>query len=114
MIWARRALGLLVVAGATVVVPVPAPSSARAEVTITRAELLERFRKVPGLYARFREEKRMALLAQPLVNEGTLHFHRGKLARHTKRPVKSSVVMWPTSLRTFAERRGRPRGPRPW
>ena len=71
-----------------------AAGSARAEVTITRAELLERFRKVPGLYARFREEKRIALLVDPLVSEGTLHFvPPERLAKHVLQPAKSSVLI---------------------
>jgi hypothetical protein len=55
--------------------------------------LLDGLSTMPGLRAEFREEKRMALLAQPLVNEGTLHFSAGKLARHTSLPMRSSLVI---------------------
>ena len=36
--------------------------------------LLAEFSHMPGLEARFREEKRIALLVLPLVSEGTIHF----------------------------------------
>jgi Outer membrane lipoprotein carrier protein LolA-like len=55
--------------------------------------LLAGFAAMPGLQAEFREEKHMALLAEPLVNEGTLHFASGKLARHVTKPVASSVLI---------------------
>lgn len=56
--------------------------------------LLEKFRQMPGLEARFREEKRIALLAIPLVSEGRLYFARpARLARHTLAPEKSSVLI---------------------
>jgi hypothetical protein len=55
--------------------------------------LLGGFAAMPGLQAEFREEKHMALLAEPLVNEGTLHFSSGKLARHVTKPVASSVLI---------------------
>jgi hypothetical protein len=55
--------------------------------------LLAGFAAMPGLQAEFREEKHMALLAEPLVNEGTLHFSGGKLARHVTAPVASSVLI---------------------
>ena len=59
----------------------------------TLETLLARFSKIPGLSAKFREEKHMTLLARPLVNEGTLHFappHR--VARHVTKPSLSSVL----------------------
>lgn len=55
--------------------------------------LLAALAAMPGLYAEFREEKHMALLAAPLVNEGTLHYHGGMLARHTTTPMRSSLVV---------------------
>ncbi len=56
--------------------------------------LLAQLHEMPGLKARFREEKRMALLAKPLVSEGTLHFAPpAKLARYTKYPVRSWLVI---------------------
>jgi hypothetical protein len=56
--------------------------------------LLSQFAAMPGLEARFREEKRIALLAAPLVSEGSLHFAPpGRLARHTESPMRASVVV---------------------
>jgi outer membrane lipoprotein-sorting protein len=56
--------------------------------------ILSRFRGVPGLEAHFREEKKMTLLAAPLVSEGTLSFQApDKVARHTLTPRKASVVI---------------------
>jgi hypothetical protein len=56
--------------------------------------LLAAFSKSPGLYARFREEKRLAMLDAPLVNEGTIHFAPpNRLARHTERPVESTLLI---------------------
>ena len=69
-----------------------APPTAEQE-PVTVDGLLASFSKMPGLYAEFREEKQMALLAAPLVNVGTLHFTKGKLARHTTQPHKSSLVI---------------------
>jgi outer membrane lipoprotein-sorting protein len=62
--------------------------------------LLTRFRGIVGLSARYREEKRIALLAQPLVSEGTVHYAPpGRIARHTLTPTTSSVVLDGTTLR---------------
>lgn len=56
--------------------------------------LLARFAAIPGLSCSFREEKSIALLAVPLVNEGELHFAPpGRLARHTRSPSPSSLVL---------------------
>ena len=56
--------------------------------------LLGAFSKSPGLYAKFREEKKLAMLDTPLVNEGTIHFAPpGRLARHTTRPVESTLLI---------------------
>lgn len=67
---------------------------------VTIDSLLARFRGIVGLSARFREEKRIAMLAQPLVSEGTVHYAPpGKIARHTLTPSASSVVLDGTTLR---------------
>ncbi len=61
--------------------------------TVELEELLERFKQMPGLEARFREEKQIALLAAPLISEGVLHFAPpARLARHTLTPEKSSLL----------------------
>lgn len=67
---------------------------------LTLDVLLARFRAIPGLFARYREEKHIALLAEPLVSEGTVHFAPPRrVARHTVTPTPSSVVYDGTSLR---------------
>ncbi|HEY8376053.1 MAG TPA: outer membrane lipoprotein carrier protein LolA [Nannocystis sp.] len=80
-----------------------AAASAAPEASITLGELLGRFAGMTGLQASFREEKRMALLAAPLVNEGVIYFapngKRPRLARHTTRPSPSVVVIDGDALR---------------
>jgi hypothetical protein len=67
---------------------------------VTIDSLLARFHGIVGLSARFHEEKRIAMLAQPLVSEGTVHYAPpGKIARHTLTPSVSSVVLDGTTLR---------------
>ena len=49
---------------------------------------------MPGLSARFREERRLALLKKPLVSHGTLHFAPPDLlVRHVEEPVESTVLL---------------------
>jgi hypothetical protein len=61
---------------------------------LTLDALLERFKQMPGLEARFREEKRIALLAAPLISEGMLYFAPpARLARHTLEPARSSILI---------------------
>lgn len=70
------------------------PAAADDPPPLTLDGLLEAFTAVPGFEAKFREEKHIALLAAPLVNEGTFHYGRPDLmARHTDRPARSSVVI---------------------
>ncbi len=74
----------------------------------TLQSLLTRMAAMPGLSARFHEEKHMALLAVPLTNEGTLHFARGVgLVRHTEAPAASTVLIRgeQLSVGTGSERR---------
>jgi hypothetical protein len=53
----------------------------------------------PGLFARFHEEKQIALLVLPLKSDGTLHFDkRHGLAKHTLSPRKQSVLLSGTAL----------------
>ncbi len=84
-----------------------APPADRGE-KLTVDALLRSFAAMPGLYAKFREEKHMALLAAPLVNEGTLHYAKGKMARHTSKPMRSSLVILGTRLE-FGDESGRER-----
>lgn len=56
--------------------------------------LLARFAKAPGIFARYREEKHLAMLQAPLTSEGTIHFTPpGHLARHTLKPIKSTLLI---------------------
>jgi hypothetical protein len=67
---------------------------------ITLDSLLIRFRASPGLFANYREEKRIALLADPLVSEGTVHYAPPQqIARHARTPTRSSVVFDGKTLR---------------
>src|SRR5262245_42648560 len=67
---------------------------AAAPAPIGRDELLASLRALPGVFARYREEKRFALLAAPLVAEGTLHWAPpNRLARRQTSPVAAVVVV---------------------
>jgi hypothetical protein len=56
--------------------------------------LFTAFAKSPGLYAKFHEEKQIALLVAPLKSDGTVHFDPKKgLARHTTSPSKRSLLL---------------------
>ncbi len=67
---------------------------------MTLDSVLTRFRAAPGLFARYREEKRIALLAEPLVSEGTVHYAPPqRIARHARTPTPSSVVFDGKTLR---------------
>jgi outer membrane lipoprotein-sorting protein len=68
-----------------------APASATAP---TIESLLADFHKLPGLSAKFREEKTIALLAAPLVSEGTIDFAPpARLARRITSPSESTVLV---------------------
>lgn len=55
--------------------------------------------KSPGLLAKFREQKRIALLSAPLKSEGTVHFDRNRgLAKHTRTPAPKSVLLTSSAL----------------
>ncbi len=70
------------------------PPSAGADEGDALGSLLARFAAIPGLSCRFREEKSIALLAVPLVNEGELHFAApDRLVRHTRSPARSTLLL---------------------
>jgi outer membrane lipoprotein-sorting protein len=73
----------------------PATSAATAaEPPIEVAAVLAQLAKTEALSAHFHEEKRMALLAQPMNSEGTLYYAKPRLlARHTDKPRKSSLLL---------------------
>ncbi len=81
--------------------PAPAPAAATpAAEAVTLESLLGAFQKMPGLEARFVEDKHIGLLAAPLQSAGRLYFvPPGLLARHTDTPTKSSVVIAPDAVR---------------
>ena len=81
-------LGIGVFSGVALV-----PSPVQAAEAVTVDELLAGFAKMPGLYAEFRQESRFGLLAEPLIDTGTIHFADGTLARRTLTPTPSVVVM---------------------
>src|SRR5580658_7072923 len=67
---------------------------------VTLDGLLARFRSISGLYARYREDKRIALLAEPIVSEGTIHYAPPRrMARHTRTPSPAHVVLDGEALR---------------
>lgn len=109
--WMRGGLlvvGVLGFAGTAAAQPAPvgAPVAAPAAQTMTLDQLLTRFAGMSGLSAKFREEKFMALLAAPLVNEGTLYFApKGRLARHITAPAPATVLIDEGTLR-FADAGG--------
>ena len=48
----------------------------------------------PGLYARFREDKHITLLQQPLVSEGSIYFAPpARFARQTEKPIESTLII---------------------
>jgi hypothetical protein len=56
--------------------------------------LMTRFRASPGLVANFREEKRIALLADPLVSTGVVYYAPPRrFARQTSSPSVASLVL---------------------
>ena len=78
-------------AGARPPLAAPAPPPAPA---LTLDALMARFAALPGLSARFHEEKRMALLAVPLRSEGTLDYAPpSRLLRRTTAPNASFVLI---------------------
>lgn len=70
-------------------------------------ELLGQWKRSPGLYAKFRDEKHLAMLDAPLVSEGTIHFAPPqRLARRTETPIASVLVIDGNKL-SFGDAQGR-------
>jgi hypothetical protein len=68
--------------------------------------LLAQFAASPGLTARFSEEKRMALLREPLMSQGVLYFAPpDRLLRRVSEPVESSLLLRGDAL-TLGSARG--------
>lgn len=77
-----------------------------AQRSVSLSSLLARFAAMPGLEARFHEEKHIALLEAPLVSEGSLHFAPpGMLLRQIRSPSSSTVLIRDGQLRFSDGRR---------
>jgi len=86
---------------------VAAPAATTPAPTIAKDELLGLLRAVPGVRARYREEQHLALLAAPLVAEGTMYFAPpGRLAKHQTKPATARMVVDAGRL-AFADAYGR-------
>lgn len=76
-----------------------APPGAAVEVS-QLSQLMAAFSRMPGLEARFVEEKRIGMLARPLTSSGRLYFARpGLLLRRVEQPQKSEVIITPQELK---------------
>lgn len=54
---------------------------------------------MPGMSARFREERHLTLLRAPIQSEGTLYFAPpDRLARHVERPIPSILLVRGTQI----------------
>jgi hypothetical protein len=97
--WILVLAALLLATPAQAQAPAPvAPVAAAAAPSLE--QILARFAAMTGLSAKFREEKRIALLAAPLVNEGVLYFApKARLARHITVPAPATVLIDEGSLR---------------
>jgi hypothetical protein len=84
----------------------PTPGVAPTTPALTLAALMGRFAALPGLSARYHEERRMALLAVPLRSEGTLDYAPpSRLLRRTTAPTASFVLIRGGQLQFGDERR---------
>ena len=83
----------LLVLLATQLAPPPAAATAqRGAPTLDR--LLQGFQSMPGLSARFTEEKQIALLSRPVRSEGVLYFTPpGRLMRRVTAPTASAALI---------------------
>ena len=90
--WLAPSLAALL--GVALLVPVTALLAPPAPTPEALASLIADLAAIPGLEARFREEKRLALLAEPLVSEGALYYARpDRLRRSVEQPVPSTLVL---------------------
>ena len=75
------------------------------------AALFRGLAALPGLSARYREEKRLSLLVEPLVSEGAVWFvPPGELIRATRTPAWSTLVVRPNAV-TYTDDAGEQRMP---
>lgn len=91
----RRTSALL--APLLVLLGLPATAGAQGP---TLAQLLERFSALPGLEARYQEEKRIALLAVPTRSEGRIYFaNPDRLLRRQTSPEAATALIADGRLR---------------
>jgi len=68
--------------------------SAVASDAIDLESLVRGFAAMPGLSARFREERQISLLRVPLVSDGVLYFAPpDRIARHVEHPAASTLLV---------------------
>jgi hypothetical protein len=99
--WLCLALALPLSSSALVAQPTAATQEqVKAEPVRELSQLMAAFSRMPGLEARFVEEKRLGLLARPLTSQGRLFFARpGLLLRRVEQPQVSEVIITPDELR---------------
>jgi outer membrane lipoprotein-sorting protein len=100
--WKGYAVSLIagLLLGSTVSIAAAETTPAAAECQSELRRLLARFSSIPGLSARFREEKHIALLIRPIVSQGSVYFAAPKrFARHVDQPEKSRLVIDQSELR---------------
>jgi outer membrane lipoprotein-sorting protein len=98
----RRSIAFVLILGGIVAasagVATAEPSDAAAVDSLD--DLLAGFAKLRGLRARYREEKRIALLRRPLLSEGTIHFAAPDLlVRRVERPEPATLLLAGDTLR---------------
>jgi hypothetical protein len=103
-------VSLILLLPALLAAPAPAPVPAAAPASAT--DLFARLAHLPGLSARFHEEKRLALLVAPLASDGAVWFvpAPARLVRITTAPVWSTLDVRPTSI-TYRDDAGEQRLP---
>lgn len=95
----RAKLGLLLWTWCSCIARVQAEPPPPQQVT-ELSQLMAAFAHMPGLEAKFVEEKHIGLLAQPLESRGRLFFARpGLFLRRVETPSRSEIVITPKELR---------------
>jgi outer membrane lipoprotein-sorting protein len=70
------------------------PAAAQSEAPPALEALMKGMAGAPGVKARFREQKQLALLSQPLESRGTLYFvPPDRLSRETTEPSRTRLVI---------------------
>ena len=75
-------------------VAMPGSGRAAGRDPLSLEALIDSFAAMPGLTARFREERQLSLLQVPLVSEGSLAFAPpDRLVRHVEKPAPSTLLL---------------------